>query len=136
MGVEGAPRGFLAAVNADDDRKAAGIPGRLRLFCQRLGDHTARHMVDGRRAQRLVQPRLCHAAYTVPAVDRNGAGGIRQQRDLRHHRQTGRGIYVIASVLDDGASLGVRSPTVSGARPVSSSLAAPAAPIAAQVPVV
>ena len=102
VGVESAPRGFLAAVNADDDRKAAGIPGRLRLFCQRLGDHTARHMVDGRRAQRLVQPRLCHAAHTVPAVDRNGAGGIRQQRDLRHHRQTGRGIYVIAAVLDDG----------------------------------
>ena len=84
-------------------RKAAGIPGRLRLFCQRLGDHTARHMVDGRRAQRLVQPRLCHAAHTVPAVNRNDAGGIGQQRDLRHHRQTGRGIYVIAAVLDDGA---------------------------------
>ena len=108
MRVEGALGRSRAALDGDSDREAAAIAHGVSLPQQRLGDHLARHMVDGCRTHRLIQPGLCHAAHTCAAVDGDSARRIRQQRDRGNDRQAGGGVDIVAAVLDDGAFCAVR----------------------------
>ena len=75
VGVKGAFGGFLAPLDRDHYVKAAVIPGCFGLRVQGIGDHPARHMVDGRLPHRLVQAGLRHTAHTGAAINRDLAGG-------------------------------------------------------------
>ena len=141
-------------LDGDGDVKAARVPGRFGLFFQRFLYHGPGDVVDGSFAHGLVETGLCHPAHALTAVDAHLAGQLGPEGDTGDDRQTGGHVHIVAAVLPDGAlsplagqaaedrlylhhdALGVRRATVSGVRPVSSNRAAPAAPSAAQVPVV
>ena len=100
--VEGAPGHFLAVLDGNGHRKAAGITGGFSLPAQGLGDHLPGHMVDGGGTNRLVEAGFCHPAHTSAAVDAD-VRAARQQLHCGDHRQAGGHIHVVAAVLFNGA---------------------------------
>ena len=76
--VEGALCGLGTALDGNGHRKAAGVGSIFSFPFQRLGDHPARHMVDGGFAYGLVKAGLRHPAHPLTAKDAH-AGGIRFQ---------------------------------------------------------
>lgn len=93
MRVESALGRSRAALDGDSDREAAAIAHGVGLFQQSLRNHLARHMVDGCRTHRLIQPRLCHAAHTCAAVDGDGcAAHPGSSSDRGNDRQAGGGV--------------------------------------------
>ena len=78
--VEGALCGLGAALDGNGHRKTAGVGSIFGFPFQRLGDHPARHIVDGGFAYRLVKAGFRHPAHPLAAKDAH-AGGIRFQ----HH---------------------------------------------------
>ena len=101
MRVEGALCGLGAALDGNGHRKAAGVGSIFSFPFQCLGDHPARHMVDGGFAYRLVKAGLRHPAHPLAAKDAH-AGGIRFQHHRCDHRQARGHIHIVAAVLADG----------------------------------
>ena len=100
--VEGAPGHFLAVLDGNGHRKAAGITGGFSLPAQGLGNHLPGHMVDGGSTNGLVEAGFGHPAYTSAAVDAD-VRAARQQLHCDDHRQAGGHIHVVAAVLFNGA---------------------------------
>ena len=149
VGVEGAFCNFGAAFDGNDHRKAAGIPGVFGLPLQGFGDHLPGHMVDGGFTHRLVKAGFRHPAHALAAGNVHPGHG-RFQCDRRDHRQTGGHVHIVAAVLADGAFRpGIGQAAEDGSHLHHDALGGaqshrlrrmageqPAAPSAAQVPVV
>ena len=69
--VEGLFRKHLALRRGDRHADPAAVTHKTADLAHVFFDHAPRHRVDGRRAHRLVEPRLCHASDALAAVDRH-----------------------------------------------------------------
>ena len=104
-GVERLFRECLALRHEDDDGQTAAIIAQAQDLFHVFADHAARDGIDGRRADRLVEPALCNAAYARAAVDRD-AGRFRPAHGGKHQR-VARDVRIVAAVLADGAGDGI-----------------------------
>ena len=104
-GVEGLFCERLALRHGDHDGQTAAIIAEAHDLFDVFADHAARDGVDGRRADRLVEPALCNAAYARAAVDRD-AGRFRPAHGGKHQR-VARDVRIVAAVLADGAGDGI-----------------------------
>ena len=96
---------FASASHRDHDGQTAAIIAQAHDLFDVFADHAARDGVDGRRADRLVEPALRHAAHARAAVDRD-AGCFRALDGCKHEGIV-RDVRIVAAVLADGAGDGI-----------------------------
>ena len=104
-GVEGLFCERLALRHGDHDGQTAAIITEAHDLFDVFADHAARDGVDGRSADRLVEPALRHAAHARAAVDRD-AGCFRALDGCKHEGIV-RDVRIVAAVLADGAGDGI-----------------------------